>query len=213
MNGRDLEDYLPELENIWNALVRHDHIPERVDAIIVGGCKDVGLAERAAELFHAGVSDLIIVSGYKQEGMEITEAELLANQCVSLGVPADSIQSEKNARNTGENILFSAELAKSLVPDLKSVVLVHKPFMSLRFLATAEAQWPNPQPRFFTTCQSISFEDYFNTRGLEDTAWEMLGDLKRMDEYVAKGFQTKKPLPDSARSAYEKIADSGFTTR
>lgn len=213
MNKLNLENYLSDLQHIWNALNRQDAIPERADAIVVGGCSDLGLAERTAELYHAGASDVIIVSGYKQEGMEITEAELLANKCVSLGVPTDVIQLEKDASNTGENILFSAELTKDLVPNLKSIILVHKPFMSLRFLATAEAQWPRPQPKFYTTCQSISFEDYCEKNGLEATAWEMLGDFKRMDEYAAKGFQTQKQIPDTARDAYKSIIRSGFTTR
>jgi hypothetical protein len=213
MNDQDLRSHIPDLQHIWDALVKQDSIPKRVDAIVVGGCTDTGLAERTAELFHAGVSDLIIISGYQQEGMEITEAELLANKCTELGVPESVIQLEKHASNTGENILFSAKLVKDLVPDLKSVVLVHKPFMSLRFLATAEAQWPMPQPKFYTTCQSISFEDYCKEKGLEATAWEMLGDFKRMDEYVALGYQTQKPIPESARNAYERIVSSGFITR
>lgn len=213
MNNRDIENYIPDLQHIWNALVKRDSIPERVDAIVIGGCEDIGLAERAAELFHAGVSDLIVISGYKQEGMEITEADLLANECIRLGVPTGAIQLEGNASNTGENILFSAELIKNLVSDLKNIILVHKPFMSLRFLATAEAQWPVPQPRFYTTCQAISFEDYCQVNGLEATAWEMLGDFKRMDEYVAKGYQTQKQIPMNARNAYERVINSGFTTR
>ncbi len=41
----------------------------------------------------------------------------------------------------------------------------------------------------------------------------MLGDFKRMDEYVAKGYQTMQSIPPVAREAYEKITGEGFVTR
>jgi hypothetical protein len=85
--------------------------------------------------------------------------------------------------------------------------------MSLRFLATAQAQWPNQQPVFYATCQTISFEDYCLVNDLHDTAWKMLGDLKRMDDYAARGFQTTQDIPQSARDAYDKIVEGGFITR
>lgn len=213
MSGQSLKDYLPQLQQVWNALMRQDAIPKHADAIVVGGCRDLGLAEKTAELYHAGVSKLIVVSGYKPHDLDITEAELLANRCGELGIPNEVLILEKSASNTGENILFSAEALKDQLPQVDSVVLIHKPYMSLRFLATAEAQWPSPQPKFYTTCQSISFEAYCRKRGLEDTAWEMLGDFKRMDEYVTKGYQTKKAIPSAALDAYQEIVSSGFATR
>jgi uncharacterized SAM-binding protein YcdF (DUF218 family) len=213
MNDSSLKNYLPQLQQVWDALTRQDAIPTQADAIVVGGCRDLGLAERTAELYHAGVSRLIVISGYKPQHLDITEAELLANRCLELGVPNEAIKLEKLASNTGENILFSAKLVKDQLQKVDSVILVHKPFMSLRFLATAEAQWPHPQPKFYTTCQSISFEAYCRERGLEDTAWEMLGDFKRMDEYVAKGYQTQKMIPDIAREAYQEIVSAGFNIR
>lgn len=213
MDSNLLADHKGDLQTIWDTLVRRDDIPERADAIVVGGCSDTGLANRTAELYQAGVSDIIVISGYKPEKLEITEAEFLANRCIRLGVPHENIVLEKEASNTGENILFSSEIVRKMKPNTRSVVLVHKPFMSLRFLATAEAQWPSPQPKFYTTCESVSFEDYCRTRGLEAVAWEMLGDFKRMDEYVEKGFQTKQDIPEAAREAFERIVSSGFITR
>lgn len=213
MNDRDLMRHLPDLQIIWDALVRRDAIPPKADAIVVGGCSDTGLSERTAELFHDGVSDLIVISGYKPEKLNITEADFLANRCMELGVPKESIVLEKEASNTGENILFSAEIVKRMKPNATRIVLIHKPFMSLRFLATAEAQWPLQQPAFYTTCQDISFEDYGKLRGLEALAWEMLGDFKRMDEYVEKGYQTEQVISKETRAAYRTLIDSGISTR
>jgi uncharacterized SAM-binding protein YcdF (DUF218 family) len=213
MSDPSLKNYLPQLQQVWDALARQDAIPAHADAIVVGGCRDLGLAERTAELYHAGVSKFIVISGYKPQHLDITEAELLANRCFELGVPNKAIKLERLASNTGENILFSAEVIINQLQKAESVVLVHKPFMSLRFLATAEAQWPHPQPEFYTTCQSISFEDYCRERGLGNTAWEMLGDFKRMDEYVSKGYQTQQAIPSAALDAYQEIVRAGFLTR
>lgn len=213
MNDIRLTEYMDELQTVWDALVRRDVMPIRADAIVVGGCRDLGLAERAAELYHTGVSDVIIVTGYQPKTMSLTEAKYLSDRCIQLDVPKDALVLEERASNTGENILLTAKELAQLGKEIDSVVLVHKPYMSLRFLATAQAQWPKPQPTFYTTCQKISFEDYCKVNGLEDVAWKMLGDLKRMDSYVADGYQTAQHIPDSARNAYSKIINSGFITR
>ncbi len=213
MTNYELKDYLPELELIWDALVRRDDLPHRADAIVVGGCKDLGLAERAAELYHDGVSGLIVVSGHKPEGLAVTEAQLLSQKCLELGVPSSAILLEEQATNTGQNITLSAAMIKDRLVEVRDIVLVHMPFTTLRFLATAEAQWPAPQPKFYTACQSISFENYCKENGLEATAWEMLGDFKRMDEYVTQGYQTRQNIPESAKDAFEKIMGSGVKIR
>lgn len=213
MNTINLNDYVTELKEVWSALVKSDAMPVHADAIIVGGCRDLGLAERAAELYHAGIANIIVISGYRPETMSITEAKRLSQKCIQLGVPKDALVLEEEASNTGENIVFVARKLKKLDIKLESVILVHKPYMSLRFLATAEAQWPMPQPLFYSTCQEISFEDYYNLNGLEATAWKMLGDLKRMDNYVTAGYQTQHHIPESAKVAYSKITNAGFVTR
>jgi hypothetical protein len=145
--------------------------------------------------------------------MDMTEAKYLSDRCVELGVPRSVIVLEEMASNTGENITLAASKINEHKDYVESVILVHKPYMSLRFLATAQAQWPKPQPRFYATCQTISFEDYCKVNDLQDTAWKMLGDLKRMDGYVASGFQTVQNIPQSAKDAYAKIIKGGFITR
>lgn len=213
MNSTSLNEYMDELQTIWDALVRRDTMPAHADVIVVGGCRDLGLAERAAELYHAGISELIVITGYQPKTMNLTEAKYLSDRCVELGVPRSALILEEEASNTGENIVLAANVVKALKGDVESAILVHKPYMSLRFLATAEAQWPVLQPKFYATCQTISFETYCTIHDLEDTAWKMLGDLKRMDSYVAEGYQTAQSVPQSAKDAYAKVVDGGFVTR
>jgi uncharacterized SAM-binding protein YcdF (DUF218 family) len=200
---------IPELKVIWSALTRRDILPEWADAIVVGGCRDLGLAEKAAELYHAGISRTIITTGYQPSYMDITEAELLADHCIKLNVPAESIILENNAKNTGENIRLSAQL----VNEARSVILIHKPYMSLRFLATAEAQWPAPRPNLYAACQDITFEDYCEIHGLEKVAYTMLGDLKRMSVYAELGYQTPQAIADEAHDAFRKLIAAGLEIR
>lgn len=209
MSDQDLRDSLPDLQVIWNALVRRDTLPEYADVAVVGGCRDLGLAERAAELYHANTVHTIICSGYQPKSLDMTEAQLLADHCMKLGVPAKAIILEDKASNTGENIIFSAKIAR----DAKSVILVHKPYMSLRFLATAEAQWPMPQPDFYVTCQDISFDKYYEIHGLRNVAHKMLGDMKRMSSYAEEGYQTHQHISDEAVLAYQRLVSAGFETR
>lgn len=209
MSDPQFTKFLPELKIIWDTLTRRDILPEQADVIIVGGCRDLGLAEKAAELYHAGVSKTIITTGYQPSYMDITEAKLLADHCIKLGVPKGSIILENNARNTGENIRLSAQIAN----DDQSVILIHKPYMSLRFLATAEAQWPNPQAKIYSTCQDITFEDYCAIHGLDKVAYTMLGDMKRMDDYAEAGYQTPQVIPSKAYDAFKKLVAVGLKIR
>jgi uncharacterized SAM-binding protein YcdF (DUF218 family) len=209
MTNSQLTTYLPELLLIWDALVRRDTLPEQADVVLVGGCSDIGLAERAAEIYHAGIALKIVISGYQSKFVQTTEARLLADHCIKLGVPSEDIIREETASNTGENIRFSAEI----IGRVQSVILVHKPYMSLRFLATAEAQWPMPQPTFYTTCQDISFKEYSKLFGLGITVHRVLGDMKRMNSYVEHGYQTQQHIPEEAWAAYDKLVSLGLETR
>lgn len=213
MKDKLFEPYLDDLKIIWDALVRRDHLPEKADAILVGGFQDTGLAKCAADLYRSKVSDLIVISGFKPENALTTEAQLLKKACMGYGIPSKKIILEEKASNTGENITFSAEILREKLPMSSTVILVHIPFMSLRFLATAEAQWPKPQPKLFTTCENISFIEYCKKHGLANTAWEMLGDYKRMEEYARKGFQTPQPISRTSKEAFLRITNSGISMR
>lgn len=209
MSNQELHAAIPQLKIIWDALVRRDILPSKADAIVIGGCPDLGLAKRAAELYHAGIANTIVISGYKPKWLNITEAKLQAGRCVELGVPPEALILEEQASNTGQNVTLSAKI----LGDVKSVILVHKPYTSLRFLATAQAQWPSPQPQLYITCQDISFEEYCEIHGIEEVAYKMLGDMKRMDEYVREGYQTYQFIPDEARDAYQQLVSDGVDVR
>jgi len=120
-------------------------------------------AERAAELYHAGVSPWIVVSGFANPYHRATETEatLLGRQLQRLAVPNSAILFEHQAAHTGENITRSARLLAEMMIQSKDIILVHKPYMTRRFLATAEAQWPYPRPRLYVTSQPTTLEAYY----------------------------------------------------
>lgn len=186
-------------------------MPDKADAIIVGGSKTRDdMAIHAAELFHQGLAPNIVVSGYTHPTTGINEAATLRDALLSRGVPDNVILVEPNASNTGENILFSAKLLldQGIVP--KIIILSHKPYMTRRFSATAEAQWPAPQPRFYATSINVSFQEYIaieEKRGLaNDTLRLILNDYRSIIEYPKKGFQTKQPLSAEAQKAFQILS-------
>lgn len=191
-------------------MVQNDPLPSKVDAIVVGGCKDLAVPERAAALYLEGRAPLIVMSGYKDPyyDMSVSEAVLFAERAQALGVPKAAIIIEDKASNTGENIVFSAALLK----HPKAVILVHKPYMTSRFLATAEAQWPAPQPDFYATSEQTTMEQYFTRRG-DAEALAVLGDFERMRTYADRGFQSKQLIPDEVQAAHDELLRRGYQPR
>ncbi|MDB6030285.1 MAG: hypothetical protein JWM16_623 [Verrucomicrobiales bacterium] len=101
----------------------------RGEVIIVLGGESVLRAEKALELFNAGASKAIIVSGDGHKGD--IETYLLLN-----GVPASAISLEPNSQNTKENAEFTCAILKS--NDVKSAIIVTSWFHSRRSLACFE---------------------------------------------------------------------------
>jgi uncharacterized SAM-binding protein YcdF (DUF218 family) len=211
---------LQNFRAIYDYLTVRDEMPRHAEAIVVGGewlRADNG--ERAAELYHQGVSDLIIFSGYAgfDGNNGISEARFMAERAMELGVPKQAIILDEKASNTAENLIFAANILaeKGIKPE--NVVLVHKPYMTRRFKATAEAQWPQPQPNFFVTSVADNFEEYLERERkggfLERTLWSMPGDYQRMTEYAKKGWQTPQPPNENAEKAFRALQKAGFTIR
>lgn len=206
------------LHVLWEYLCVESRLPARADAIVIGGAGAmIDSAERAAKLYHAGVSQRIVVSGFANPYHRATETEatLLGRRLQRLAVPKSAILFEHQAANTGENITRSARLLAEMMIQSKDIILVHKPYMTRRFLATAEAQWPYPRPRLYVTSQPTTVEAYY--RLYEATYGSaammltlMLGDYERIKIYPAKGFSTPQPSSPSADTAWQALVARGF---
>lgn len=92
-------------------------------------------------LWRAGKAPRIIISGGGPEG-EISEAQLMADILVSVGVPRSAMVLEERSRNTHDNAVYTAQLLRD--QQLDSVLLVTSAFHMRRALACFAAQGVSP---------------------------------------------------------------------
>lgn len=200
---------------VWDYMLLKQPL-EKADAIFALGSTDLRVAEYAARLYLDKWAPLIIFSGYSGHGKtlgegDVTEAEKFFSIAKDMGVPEKDILLEKEATNTGENILFTKRLLEKKNISVHKLILVQKPYMERRTYATFAKQWPDME--FVVTSPQISFDEYpFNsTRSKEPFITTMVGDLQRIKEYPAKGYQIEQEIPERVWSAYEELVAAGYT--
>lgn len=186
---------------------------QKADCILVLGSQDTRVAERGAALYLEGWAPLLIFSGglgrLTKASWTKTEAERFAAIAMERGVPADAILVENESTNTGENILFTRELLSKKQIDPQSFLLVQKPYMERRILATFLKQWPGKP--VCVTSPRIPFSEYPTADfPMEKVINIMVGDLQRLRVYAEKGFQVYQYIPDEVWEAYEKLVEYGF---
>jgi uncharacterized SAM-binding protein YcdF (DUF218 family) len=190
-----------------------NHMLVQSDCILTLGSHDTRVADRAAQLYLEGWAPLLIFAGglgRLTEGMWTeSEADLFARIAVEKGVPKEAILIENRSTNTGENIQLVQRLLKERGLDPETFIVVQKPYMERRSLATFEKNWPSKQ--FVVTSPQITFEDYpTEDIPLEKVVNIMVGDLQRIKIYPEKGFQTYQEIPDDVWQAYERLVALGF---
>lgn len=205
---------------IWDYL-QLNHTIAPAAAILALGSNDVRVAERAADLYLAGLAPLLIFSGgvgaltAGQYGGR-SEAAAFADAAAARGVPRAAMLVEGASTNTGENIRFTRALLEARgAPPPASLILVQKPFMERRTLATFLAQWgPPPTPAFAVTSPRVALANYPDARvqrlGLADVIETMCGDLQRIAVYPARGFQVPMPIPADVWAALRLLVRAGF---
>lgn len=201
---------------IWDYM-QVGHALEKADVIIALGSNDVRVAERAAELYLRGFAPLLLFSGgvgALTRGLYGTsEAAYFARIAEARGVPASRILIEADSTNTGENIRFSRALLAKQQCAPSSIILVQKPFMERRTLATFLKQWPDA-PAFAVTSPQIPLAEYpredVERLRLADVIDTLCGDLQRIAVYPAKGFQVRMAIPQSVWDALHLIIREGF---
>ncbi len=199
---------------IWN----YHHLNyslEKSDCIMVLGSHDIRVAESGAKLFLEGWAPLLLFSGglgNLTKGLwDEPEADKFANIALNMGVPADKILIENKSTNTSENIRFSYNLLKKENISPAKLILVQKPYMERRTFATFMKHWPDQNVKIIVTSPQINFKDYPNENiKMDEVINIMVGDLQRIKEYPAKGFQIYQEIPDEVWNAYEKLVSLGF---
>lgn len=207
---RPLVDIVWQYHHMGHALVRSD-------AILVLGSHDLIVARRGAELYLDGWAPLLIVSGglgrVTSRFWAEPEADLFAAEAIRLGVPPDRILRERESTNTGENVAFTRRLlaAHGLTPT--SLILVQKPYMERRTYATFRKVWPE-MPAVVTSPQ-VGLDEYLSQCAHESLSEDevvsiMVGDLQRIREYPARGFQIPQDMPDEVWQAGVELVRLGF---
>jgi len=189
------------------------HQLEKADCILALGSHDLRVADRAAELYLQGWAPLVIMSGglgnLTQNMWTESEADQFAAIAKRKGVPEKAILVENKSTNTGENIVFTQQLLQQKGIHPQKFMVVQKPYMERRSYATFKKHWPDKN--LIVTSPQISFTDYPNDEiPLERVINIIVGDMQRIKEYPAKGFQVYQEIPDHVWDAYENLVDLGF---
>jgi uncharacterized SAM-binding protein YcdF (DUF218 family) len=206
----------PQVERIWS--YHHmNHQLARADVIVVLCSHDTIVAERGAELYLDGWAPLVVFSGglgaITRNLWTDPEADRFARIAAGMGVPEDRILIENRSTNTGENVQFTRDLLADRGIDPATLILVQKPYMERRTYATFNKVWPGKSVR--VTSPQLSMDDYLarysnNALSADDVISIMVGDLQRIREYPARGFQIAQEIPAEVWQAYEELVRAGY---
>ena len=206
----------PFVERIWR-YHQMGHQLVRADVIMVLCSHDTVVAERGAQLSLDGWAPLLIFSGglggITRGLWTEPEADRFAQIARSMGVPESRILIENRSTNTGENVRFTREMLSGRGLDPASLILVQKPYMERRTYATFHKVWPGKQ--VVVTSPRLSLDDYLaryshGSLSQTDVISIMVGDLQRIREYPARGFQIPQDIPDDVWDAYLQLVKAGF---
>lgn len=188
------------------------HELKPADAIFALGSNDTRVAERAADLYLAGLGTYVICAGGNGKDSDFArpEAEVFGDIVRTMGVPEDKILREPNSTNTGENVILVKKLLKEKGLNLKSFILVQKPYMERRTYSTFRKQWP--EVSCVVTSPQTSYDEYFKDEIAKHRFINtMVGDLQRIREYPKLGFQIEQEIPDHVWHAWEELVKMGYT--
>jgi uncharacterized SAM-binding protein YcdF (DUF218 family) len=203
-------------QTIWD--YHHvNHQLAHADAILVLCSHDTVVAARGAELFLQGWAPLLIFAGGQgaitRRLWHEPEADRFAAVAIDMGVPPDRILVENRSTNTGENVRFTKQLLAEDGLDPQTFIVVQKPYMERRSYATFRQVWPEKQ--VLVTSPQMSMDEYLSrhshdTLTADDVISIMVGDLQRIREYPAKGFQIHQDIPDEVWRAYQELVAAGY---
>ena len=203
-------------EAVWEYL-RLVHEPAPADLILCLGSHDTAVPRHAAALWRGGWAPLIAISGgiahtgdLANPGWGRPEAEVFADLAEASGVPRDAMLLETRATNTGENFaLTRALLAERGHPVPRRVLVVAKPYMTRRALATGPCAWPGPEYR--AGCEAVDLWNYLaRDPDPARTLHLMAGDLHRILVYPRLGFQLPQDVPSGVLRALGIMVAGGY---
>ena len=206
------------IQILWDYLLV-GHSPRQADCIFVLCSHDICVADYAIELYQKGYAPVLLFSGgvVQQDAAlgvfwDLTEADTFARRAVTRGVAPDQIIIENRSTNTGENFRYTRMLLEERRLDFQSFILVQKPYMERRVLATAQAHWQDKD--YVVTSPPISCADYLRGPLPRDAVIQhIVGDFQRVKVYGENGFQAPQGIPSGAWKAFERLVALGYDER
>lgn len=198
------------IQILWDYM-KMNHKIRNAECIIGLGTIDINVANVASELYLKGYANKLIFSGglgkITRKLWNETEAEKFAKIAIQRGVPSNNIYLEKESTNTGDNFRFSKKLIENLKLDIKSCIIVCKPYDEKRAYATFKKIMPEYDGIVYS--ENISCEEYYQKYGNE---WVhvLVGDIQRMKIFYEKGWQIKMDIPQNVWKAYETLVRKGY---
>ncbi|HHF3037028.1 TPA: YdcF family protein [Vibrio diabolicus] len=199
------------IETLWDYMqLKHELKP--ADCLFVMCSNDVRVAEHAANLYRQKLAPLIVFSGGEgrfTDGLfEKSEAETFAEIAKMSGVPSEAILLETESTNSGENVRFTEQRLKKEGKNCSSFILVQKPFMERRAIATFEKQWQSPYSQLQVSSTAHPFFEYINEdMPLMMVLEALMEDFSRVKSYPEKGFQTEQNIPQQVESSYQVLLE------
>lgn len=194
---------------LWDFHLIYDQLSP-ADLIIGLGSYDLRVADHCARLLTEGLAGRILFTGKSGNwtgGLyQTSEAEAFAARTMELGVSEEAILIEPNATNIGENIRFTRDMAGDAV---RRIIIVTKPQTQRRAFATVRAQWPSVEA--MVTAPPTSFEQQpTSAYPMDNFINEMVGDVKRLIDYPAKGYQIPQSIPAHVADAFDFLVKAGY---
>jgi uncharacterized SAM-binding protein YcdF (DUF218 family) len=147
--------------------------------------------DHAYDLWHRGLSDVIVVTGGKQQGDRFTEATASANYLESRGVPDANVLREVSGRDSWQSLAASAAFLKQR--GRITVLLVSDPFHNERISLMAEELGLKSyvSPTRTSPIQGASRLTYFGKETVEVAVGRIIG-FRRL---VGVGHRVRQALP------------------
>jgi Uncharacterized conserved protein len=198
---------------LWDYHNLRQELPARADIILAAGSHDDRVAHHAADLMLRGTAPLLVTSGglgkVTSQIRTEPEGERFRRLAVARGVDESTILVEPAATNTGENLTLSRKLLSERGLHPQSGIIVTKPYMKRRALATALKQWSDVT--WWVSAPDLDFTEYATPDVPERRMIElMVGDLQRIRIYAEQGFQAPQELPDDVWAAFEELVSLGY---
>ena len=204
-----------DVETLWDYHNMH-HELRPVDVGIGLGSHDLGVAVHTTDLYHREYFPRIVFTGANApttvDRFPGGEAIHYRDYAIGHGVPDNVILVEPRATNTSENIEFTREVLRANRVEVKSLVIVSRPYQQRRAYATAKKVWPEAD--VLCSSEHLPLEKYFESIGDIETVINMLvGDTQRITVYADKGFAISQDVPAAVERAYQRLVSAGFTKR